>query len=70
MSDLDLQTTEQEEPSSSRMGFFQIDVLKVAMIFLVIFDHFVSWSIKSEIAVAFWERISIPVFLVILVFSV
>ena len=39
------------------------------MIFLVIFDHFVSWNIKSEIGVALWERISIPVFLVILGFN-
>jgi hypothetical protein len=39
------------------------------MIFLVIFDHFVAWSIKSEIGVALWERISIPVFLVVMGFN-
>ncbi len=39
------------------------------MIFLVIFDHFVHWNIKGDIGVALWERISIPVFLVILGFN-
>jgi len=39
------------------------------MIFLVIFDHMVAWSVKSYIGVALWERISIPVFLVILGFN-
>lgn len=70
MTDLLLQTAEQEELSSSRKSdFFQIDFLKAAMIFLVIFDHFVSWNIKDYIGVALWERISIPVFLVILGFN-
>ncbi|NVM16958.1 MAG: acyltransferase family protein [Candidatus Lokiarchaeota archaeon] len=70
MTDLLLQTVEQEELSTSRKSnFFQIDFLKATMIFLVIFDHFVSWNIKSDIGVALWERISIPVFLVILGFN-
>jgi len=70
MNDLNFQSTEQEEISSSRKtSFFQIDILKTAMIFLVIFDHMVSWNIKSDIGVALWERISIPVFLVILGFN-
>ncbi|MFX0175590.1 MAG: acyltransferase family protein [Candidatus Hodarchaeota archaeon] len=49
--------------------YFQVDLLKAAMIFLVIFDHIVSWNIKSEIGAIFWERISIPVFLVIMGFN-
>lgn len=49
--------------------FFQIDLLKAAMIFLVIFDHTIPWVIKNEIGVALWERISIPVFLVIMGFN-
>lgn len=65
----DVQTIEKEEEVPFLRNFFQIDVLKAAMIFLVIFDHFVSWNIKSEIGVALWERISIPVFLVILGFN-
>ncbi|MFX1364186.1 MAG: acyltransferase [Promethearchaeota archaeon] len=50
-------------------NFFQIDFLKAVMIFLVIFDHIVDWGIKSEIGVTLWERISIPVFLVIMGFN-
>ncbi|MFW9782613.1 MAG: acyltransferase [Candidatus Heimdallarchaeota archaeon] len=49
-----------------RGNYFQIDALKAVMIFLVIFDHMVSWGIKSNIGVALWERISIPVFLIIM----
>jgi peptidoglycan/LPS O-acetylase OafA/YrhL len=70
MDDQDFPVIEQEYGSSSRKtNFFQIDLLKAVMIFLVIFDHFVSWNIKSDIGVALWERISIPVFLVILGFN-
>ena len=70
MNDTNFQSFEQEELVSSRKtNFFQIDFLKAVMIFLVIFDHFVSWNIKSEIGVALWERISIPVFLIILGFN-
>jgi len=72
MNDLNFQSmnNEQEDISSPRKtSFFQIDFLKAAMIFLVIFDHMVSWNIKSDIGVALWERISIPVFLVILGFN-
>ena len=54
------------EPKSN---YFQIDVLKAIMIFLVIFDHVVDWSLKKRIGVLFWERISIPVFLVLLGFN-
>ena len=74
MNDLNFQSIEQEEISSSRgfeerTSFFQIDFLKAVMIFLVIFDHFVYWDVKGEIGAALWERISIPVFLVILGFN-
>ena len=49
--------------------FFQVDVIKVIMIFLVIYDHTIPWVIKGELGVALWERISIPVFLVIMGFN-
>ncbi len=52
-----------------RGHYFQVDFLKAVMIFLVIFDHMVSWNIKRDIGVALWERISIPVFLVIMGFN-
>jgi len=71
MNDTNFQTIEQEEVSVSeelkeRNSFFQIDFLKAVMIFLVIFDHYVYWDVKSEIGAALWERISIPVFLVVM----
>lgn len=49
--------------------FFQIDFIKAMMIFLVIFDHTIPWAIKSDMGVILWERISIPVFLVIMGFN-
>ena len=55
--------------SKTEHYYFQIDFLKAVMIFLVIFDHIVSWGIKNDIGVALWERISIPVFLVIIGFN-
>ncbi|MFW9950708.1 MAG: acyltransferase [Candidatus Thorarchaeota archaeon] len=70
MNDTSFQMYEQELILSSRKThFFQVDLLKTIMIFLVIFDHFVSWNIKRDIGVALWERISIPVFLIILGFN-
>jgi hypothetical protein len=39
------------------------------MIFLVIFDHTYPWDLKNFMGVALWERISIPVFLVIMGFN-
>jgi len=61
--------TDTEKEISEDNHFFQVDVLKAAMIFLVIFDHIVSWNIKRDIGVALWERISIPVFLIIMGFN-
>ena len=67
--ELVLVETEKEILEESEKSFFQIDFLKAAMIFLVIFDHMVAWGVKSEIGVTLWERISIPVFLVIMGFN-
>ena len=49
--------------------YFQVDFLKAIMIFLVIFDHTIPWEVKGGMGVALWERISIPVFLVIMGFN-
>ena len=68
-SEIALVETERRISEKSKEAFFQVDFLKAAMIFLVIFDHMVSWNIKSEIGVTLWERISIPVFLVIMGFN-
>ena len=57
------------EKENKHSHFFQVDVLKTIMIFLVIFDHTIPWDIKDNLGVALWERISIPVFLVIMGFN-
>ncbi|MFX1312058.1 MAG: acyltransferase family protein [Promethearchaeota archaeon] len=59
----------EERPLESKDYYFQVDFLKAVMIFLVIFDHMVAWSVKDYIGVALWERISIPIFLVLLGFN-
>ena len=58
-----------EEFDKKNYRFFQIDILKAVMIFLVIFDHTYPWDLKNFMGVALWERISIPVFLVIMGFN-
>ncbi len=68
-SDLILIEQKQESLEKRSEHYFQIDFLKAVMIFLVIFDHIVHWGLKSEIGVALWERICIPVFLVIMGFN-
>ncbi|MFX1496805.1 MAG: acyltransferase family protein [Promethearchaeota archaeon] len=58
-----------ENRGSKRENFLQVDIVKAIMIFLVIFDHTIPWMYKDYMGVALWERISIPVFLVILGFN-
>ncbi len=53
----------------SNHRYFQVDLLKTVMIFLVIFDHTFPWDLKNYMGVALWERISIPMFLVIMGFN-
>lgn len=53
----------------NKESYFQVDFLKALMIFLVIFDHTIPWTVKGMMGVALWERISIPVFLVIMGFN-
>ncbi|MFW9900997.1 MAG: acyltransferase [Candidatus Thorarchaeota archaeon] len=67
--ELVLVETEKEILEERGKNLFQVDFLKAAMIFLVIFDHIVAWGVKDEMGVTLWERISIPVFLVIMGFN-
>jgi hypothetical protein len=60
---------EKNKKEIETQDFFQVDFLKALMIFLVIFDHIVFWDVKLNIGVALWERISIPIFLVLLGFN-
>jgi len=61
---------EQNSISPKDSHFIQVDIIKAIMIFLVIFDHTFPWDpLKNNMGVALWERISIPVFLVIMGFN-
>ena len=70
MEEIYLVEADQDVLTKKQHQYFQIDALKAVMIFLVIFDHIVTWGVKSQIGVALWERISIPVFLVIMGFNI
>ena len=69
MNEINLIKSEPEDLEQSKTHYFQVDALKALMIFLVIFDHTIPWTIKGDMGVALWERISIPVFLVIMGFN-
>jgi len=69
MKEDDFSTQELEKPEENNHRYFQVDLIKAVMIFLVIFDHTVPWALKDYMGVALWERISIPVFLVIMGFN-
>ncbi|MHA1959632.1 MAG: acyltransferase family protein [Candidatus Thorarchaeota archaeon] len=43
--------------------------MKAFMIALVIFDHTIPWSVMNTLAIQFWERVSVPVFLIIMGFN-
>ncbi|MFX1467825.1 MAG: acyltransferase [Promethearchaeota archaeon] len=67
--ELVLVETDKEILEEKGKNLFQVDFLKAVMIFLVIFDHMVAWGVKDQMGVILWERISIPVFLVIMGFN-
>lgn len=61
---------EQEKAvESERPYFFQLDVLKAIAIIFVVMDHSLSWDAKSAIGSLFWERLSIPFFLIVMGFN-
>jgi len=49
-----------------RPYYFQLDVLKAIAIALVVMDHSLTWEIKGSIGSLFWERLSIPFFLIVM----
>ena len=49
--------------------FFQVDVLKSFMILLVILDHTIAYATLYGPGFELWERIAIPVFLIIMGFN-
>jgi hypothetical protein len=58
-------TTTPPKPNKTG-GFFQIDFLKAWMIFLVLMDHSFTHAFLKPYLAIFWERIAIPVFMVLL----
>jgi len=49
--------------------FFQVDIMKTWMIFLVILDHSTTHVFLSQYYSALWERIAIPGFIVVMGFN-
>ena len=52
-----------------RPYYFQLDVLKAIAIILVVMDHSLTWEVKASIGSLFWERLSIPFFLMVMGFN-
>jgi hypothetical protein len=58
-----------EESPDKRPYFFQLDVLKAIAIAFVVMDHSLTWEIKGALGSIFWERLSIPFFLLVMGFN-
>ncbi|MCK4567382.1 MAG: acyltransferase family protein, partial [Candidatus Thorarchaeota archaeon] len=52
-----------------RPYYFQLDVLKAIAIAFVVMDHSLTWEIKGAMGSLFWERLSIPFFLIVMGFN-
>ncbi len=52
-----------------RPYYFQLDVLKAIAIAFVVMDHSLTWEIKGAMGSIFWERLSIPFFLIVMGFN-
>ncbi|UYP45882.1 hypothetical protein NEF87_002167 [Candidatus Lokiarchaeum ossiferum] len=55
--------------SSQRKRYFQVDAMKAIMIGLVIMDHTFTHSFLHQFGSPFWERISIPILMIIMGFN-
>ena len=59
----------QTEPLEKKPYFFQLEVLKTIAIAFVVMDHSLTWEIKGAMGSVFWERLSIPFFLIVMGFN-
>ncbi len=59
----------ESEAMRERPYFFQLDVLKAIAIAFVVMDHSLYWDVKSAMGSLFWERLSIPFFLIVMGFN-
>lgn len=57
------------ESEKEKKKIFQISILKAYMICIVIFDHSIPYNITISIGGMFWERIVIPIILIIMSFN-
>ena len=57
------------EEEENGKNFFQIDLLKAIMIAFVILDHALGYTSRAGLGSELWERMSIPMFLIILGFN-
>ena len=55
--------------SKEKPYYFQLDVLKAIAIAFVVMDHSLTWEIKGVLGSIFWERLSIPFFLIVMGFN-
>jgi len=67
--ELELPVEQNQTIESERPYFFQLDVLKAIAIIFVVMDHSLYWDVKGEIGSLFWERLSIPFFLIVMGFN-
>jgi hypothetical protein len=64
-----MEPDEQASEKIERKFYFQVDALKALAIFFVIMDHTLPWGVKWSMLAPFWERTSIPLFLIIMGFN-
>ncbi len=57
------------KPSTKPKRFFQIDFLKAMMMVFVVMDHTFTHYFLSDKGAIFWERISIPILMIIMGFN-
>ena len=67
LEEIEVELEQAEEPK--RPYYFQLDVLKAIAITFVIMDHSLTWEIKGAMGSLFWERLSIPFFLMVMGFN-
>ncbi len=65
--EIEVELEQTDEPK--RPYYFQLDVLKAIAIAFVAMDHSLTWEIKGAMGSLFWERLSIPFFLIVMGFN-
>lgn len=69
MNEIDLTTESSNTHKEEQNRFFQIDVLKAFMILFVIIDHSLAFANLQGKGFELWQRIAIPMFLIIMGFN-